>query len=197
MSHTFRNHLESIHSLPEYVRKIFMVVTMIFATTFVGLVSWLLFPPLQDIGLPSLGADQRVTNNYQAMDDLKQIVKDNEFASVIKIPEIGPASGFMQSFKAVSDLVVPQNLQNPATYVQTGALRPQSWFTSFFHVSVGAALKLRGHFLLALGDANKLKNRALAITASSLFSLSYLARVPSYASHLIDALITSTSRVAR
>lgn len=199
-----RSQLESVHALPEHVRKMFMAVTMIFATAFVGLASWLLFPPLQDIGLPSLNTNQRINNNYKAMDDLKQIVKDSEFANVINVPEIGPASGFMQSFKAVQDLVVPKNLQNPLEYVRGTAPWPSSWLTPLSRASAGAALKLREASLLGLEGVNKLITYIVSIivllasyiTSWILYALSYLAGLSSYISHLLDLFVSSTSRMA-
>ncbi|MEK7082930.1 MAG: hypothetical protein AAB972_02060 [Patescibacteria group bacterium] len=210
LSQFFHDHIESMHSLPEHVRKIFMVASMIFATTFVGLLSWLLFPPLQDIGLPSLNTRQQVTNNYQPMDDLKQIVKDSKFANVVKIPEIGPASGFMQSFKAVQDLIVPKNLQNPLGHAQVNASWTKSWLTPLAHASAGIALKLREASVHIFQKANNILlyiinilvlsisyvvSSVLHVISYMLYALSYLARLPSYIAHLIDLFISSTSRI--
>ena len=201
----FRDHIEAMHSFPEHIRKIFMVITMIFAATFVGLVSWLLFPPLQDVGLPSLHTDKQAINRFQAMDDLKQVVKDNEFANVIKIPEIGPASGFMQSFKPIQDLIVPKNLQDtPLKHIRASALWSPSWLMSLSHAPAGVVLKFREASALVLKKVTNILMYILHsillfvsyVISYVLYVLSYLARLPSYISHVIDLLISSMSRTA-
>ena len=187
-----------------------MIASMIFATTFVGIFSWLLFPPLQDIGLPTLHTGPQAINQYQAMDELKNSIKDSEFANVIKIPEIGPASGFMQSLKAAQGLIVPKNLENPLKNIHAGASWPQSWFTPISRASAGIALAFREASVRILKKANNIFTYLvdiLALVVSSIISsipyvisymvyiLSYLTRLPSYISHLIDLFISSTSRI--
>ena len=199
------NQRESLHSLPEHARKIFMVMSMIIVSAFVGLLSWRMFPPLQPVGLPSLGATQQTTNYYQAVDNLKQTVNNNELATVINIPDIGPASGFMESFKAVKNLIVPKNLQDdPPEHVSPSVSWPKSWVTRFSHASQSTVFKLREFAAPILGELHAYISNIPNIPTVDMShitphisnGISYASHLPLYLSRLFDLFISSTSRVA-
>ena len=217
----FHNHLEGIHSLPEYVRRIFMVISMIFASTFVGLFSWLMFSPLQSLNLPSLDTNQQTANYNQAVSNLAQVARNNELANVSKILEISPASGFIESFKAMKDMLVPKNIQNdPLEHIiNVPTSWSHSWSNQLSGVSAGITVKLRELTKLIFERLQELQTYISNIVVSSLsyvisqisyaisyasyilsrisHVLSYITSVPSYISHILDLLISSLSRTAK
>ncbi len=131
---------EKMRSLPEDTRKFFMVATMVIASVTLGITSWLMFSPLQDLTLPSLNTDQHVADGEQSMDTPSKLSVHSQFADASSIPQIGPVSGFMESFKAVKDLIVPKDLQN--NLFGNTALST-SWSRKFSDISAGIPQKLK------------------------------------------------------
>lgn len=169
---------QKMRSLPEDTRKVFMVVTMVIATMTLGIASWFMVSPLQDLGLPSLNTNQHTADDQKDIDTSAQLTPHSQFADASGIPQIGPASGFMESFKAVKKLIVPKDLQN--NLFGNTAL-PASWLDKFSDISAGIPQKLKDISL-------------------SLFRMSqtFLARMSQiimpYALSLLDKLIELTSQ---
>mgnify|MGYP001609775175 CR=1 FL=1 len=169
-----------MRSLPEDTRKVFMVVTMVIASATLGIASWLMFSPLQDLNLPSLDTNKHEAGQ-QSTNTSARLTPNSQFANASDIPQIGPVSGFMESFKAVKDLIVPKDLQNNLF----GTTAPStSWSHKFSDVSAGIP--------------QKLKDISLSLFHAFQTFLTQTANILTpYALSLLDKLIELTSRPAK
>ena len=171
----FQEYMGTLRALPEPQRRFFGVVTMIIATLAVGMASWFLFAPLQNLGLPSVGDSAQVSEQTTE----SNLANDAQLADASKIPQIGPVKGFIDSFNAVKDLLVSKDVQAAAESNAT-----EAW-TSILSGWLGDVTAKANVFSQYILDQTKMLLNFLATQA-----LLYLP-------NLLNKLISSTSRVSR
>ena len=114
------DYFETMRALPDNQRKVFAAATFVIGVIGVGLASWLLFPPLQDLNAPALQNNNQaqapanpdtgaapIADGSQRAASQADASGNASFADVNNIPQIGPVKGFIDSFNAVKDLLVP------------------------------------------------------------------------------------------
>ncbi len=170
------DYMEALHALPEPQRRFFGVVTMLIATLGVGMASWFLFPALQSLNLPSINDGTHLSD---AQGGENRLIDDAQLADASKIPQIGPISGFVDSFNAVKDLLVSKDLQAIAQVNTT-----ETW--------TGILSQWLGEF------AAKAKIFSLSILDQTKMILNYLAKQAlMYVPDFLNKLISLTSRVSQ
>ena len=136
------DYFETMRALPDNQRKVFAAATFVIGVISVGLASWFLFPPLQDLNAPTL----QNNNEMQALANLNTGINpitdetqrastgtdaggNSSFADTNNIPQIGPVKGFIDSFNAVKNLLVPADMQTntPASLWQTASDKLSQW----------------------------------------------------------------------
>ena len=119
------DYVETMRALPDHQRKFFAAATFVIGVIGIGLVSWSLFPPLQDLhSLSQHDAQTQAPTNpdvptppiTDGTQSTAGIGADDTssnplFADVNTISQIGPIKGFLDSFNAVKDLLVPADIQ--------------------------------------------------------------------------------------
>ena len=185
------DYFETMHALPDNQRRIFAAVTFVIGIISVGLASWLLFPPLQDLNAPTL-QDNNEAQAFARPDTGAIPIADGSqrasigadgsgnslFAGANNIPQISPVKGFIDSFNAVKDLLMPAD---------THAIAQSSvWQTATGELSQWARqiASKAGAFLQYAFDQTKI-------------FLNFLRQALHYISDALNKFISSTSPVSQ
>ena len=136
-------------ALPEPQRRFFGVVTMLIATLGVGMASWFLFVPLQNLSLPSVDDTAQVAE--QATESAP--ADDAQFADASKIPQIGPIKGFIDSFNAVKDLLVSKDLQ-----AATQGNATEAWTSTLSQWISGIAIRAKAFSQYSFDHTKRILN---------------------------------------
>ena len=176
------SHLHALQSLPDHKRKIFAIATLVIAIFGVCTATWFLFPPLQDLNLPSLDNEHigvNADNSAQIVDGVNKLVDNSSLPDASKIPQIGPIKSFIDSFNAVKDMLAPKDVQVTS---HDNVLEP--WPHKLSQLSAELGSKTKAYAQYTIGTAKA-------------FSQYLIARTLSYAPHMLDKLISSTSRTSQ
>ncbi len=161
---------EKMHALPERNRRILALSTLIGGGAIIAAVVWLTASPLHDLNTGSAGSSI-------AEDQTTQHTEGKNAATSINIPDIGPINGFLDSFKAAKNLLIPKELE--VTKLDSAS---SSWSQFLSPAYLGTWIKQLPGFIIR-------KTKTLTIPI--------LQHIISLLSSILSNVITFTSRVSQ
>ncbi len=161
---------EKMHALPERNRRILALSTLIGGGAIIAAVVWLTASPLHDLNTQD--SESPLIERQTA-----QHARGKEFADASSIPDIGPISGFVDSFKAAKNLLIPKELEGNILNASSS-----SWFQLLSLEQISTWAKQLPSFI---------------IRETKIFAITILQNTITLLSSILGKVITSTSRVSQ